>query len=51
MREASEAVGQGFDPNSFVRTSAEDRVLEGLACDFIDDSIGLWIGDVIHAQV
>ena len=46
-------VGEGFDPkNVLIRTGAEGRVLlEGLAHDFINDSVGLRRGIVIHAQV
>ena len=50
LDEASKGVGEGLDPNVFTRTGAEGRVLERLARDFIDDSIGVWMRDVIHAR-
>ena len=50
LGEASEVVGEGLDPNVFIRTGAEGRVLERLAGDVIDDGVGLWMSDVIHAR-
>ena len=46
----SEVIGQGFDPNDFVRTGAEGRVFKGLARDFINDSVGLRRSNAIHDQ-
>jgi hypothetical protein len=46
LGKAAEIVCQGHDPDCFVRTGSERVVFEGLAGVFINNSVGLWRGDV-----
>lgn len=48
--EASEIIGQCFDPDLFVWAAAEGIVLEGLSGDFVDDGMSLRLVDLVDAR-